>query len=310
MPTPSTDVHALGILLCEMLTGSTAPEEVGATIDPELQEVIYACTNGDYAATPSAAGVAYRLRELALRRGPDLGTGLMPTPGRRSRLRASSERLPEVYRPEPPVPALRSRDPYDGGPRRRRGSTGVALAAGGAVLAVAIGIAAVISLQATPVPPGAPQTSPDLPSVGAPTPPAAATAASQEGGTAFVQYWFAALTHAVRTGETEPFRETISPECTDCQQVLEAIEAAHADGGSMRGGAYVVRRVTTTADLFSVDRTLYVAVVDRSERAAVGAGGESQATLPGISFTSCSLVLQWADGRWLVREVVTPGCVE
>jgi serine/threonine-protein kinase len=309
MPTSSTDVHALGIILCEMLTGSTSPEDVGATIDPELQEVIYACTNGDYAATPTAAGVAYRLRELAMRRGPDLEWDPPHASGRRPRLRPSSDRLPEVYRHEPQVPAVRSRNSHGGAPLRRRGSAGVALAAGAAVLAVVIGTIAVVSLQGNPVPPPAQETSPNPPSVGAPSPPAEATAASREGAIAFVEYWFAALTHAVRTGETETFRETVSPECADCQQAFEAIESAYAGGGSMRGGAYVVRRVTTT-DLFSEDRVVYVAVVDRSDRASVDAAGETQAALPGISFESCSLVLQFADGRWLVREVVTPGCVE
>jgi hypothetical protein len=123
-----------------------------------------------------------------------------------------------------------------------------------------------------------------------------------------VQHWFAAFTHAVQTGDTTALTEATSPDCQECQVAVETIESVHASGGQLQGGAYVVRTVTTT-DLWSVDRPLYDAIVDRTPRTAVDASGSAQDDLPALSFYNCALVLEWTQDRWQVREVVSPGCV-
>jgi hypothetical protein len=184
------------------------------------------------------------------------------------------------------------------------------------LLVAAVALAAITAAGAVAVATGLDQNRPDgdpvpppqtaTASAEAPAVPAEAKENSRQGGTAFVEYWFAALTHAVRTGETAPISERMNPDCQQCQDAVATIDAVHARGGSLRGGAYVVRNVTA-ADLWSADRPVYDATVDRSPRTVNGASGFDD--LPGLSFATCSVVLEWSSEGWSVREVITPACV-
>jgi serine/threonine-protein kinase len=281
-PTPASDVHALGVVLFEMLTGAPvrrAEQEAG--VDQRLLDVVDRCVLGDQAARPSAGAVSQRLLELAPR--------LAAAPARA---------LP----PPPRTPRYRSPAPARRAP----------LLIGGLVAAVLL-VAAVVAVRILSSPgPTNPPAALDTTDTGAsaaePTPPPEATANTQDGGGEFVRYWFSAFSHAVRTGDTGALAEATSPECRDCQTGIEAIEAGYGAGGSLRGGTYVVRRVSSNS-LWSVNRPVYDATLDRSPRSLVDASGAVETTLPALTFANCILVLEWADGRWLMREVVTPDCV-
>src|SRR5690606_10022694 len=141
----------------------------------------------------------------------------------------------------------------------------------------------------------------------APQLPPEAGAHTEEGGTAFLQYWFSTLSFAAQTGDLAPLTEATSPDCEDCQEAIARIEAAHAAGGGFRGGAYVVRGVTA-ASLWSANQPVYDATIDRTHRAELDSSGATVATLPALSFATCTVVLEWSD-EWRVREIISPGCV-
>lgn len=281
--TPAGDVHALGIILLEMLTGTTAREEPATGhADQRLLAVVDWCALGDRAARPSAESVSQELRAIA--------PGLAPatSPDRRAR-------------PRP------DRGPAKHGRRRVRR---LALAGVAAAVVAAAAVATVTALTSSQ--PARPLATVDAtgtqPGASPPALPDAATSNDPAGGSEFIRYWFAALTYATRTGDTAALAQATSAQCRDCQLAIEAIEASYAGGGALRGGAYVVRNVTTT-DLWSPDRQVYDATVDRSPRTDVDAAGTARATLPALSFSNCVLVLEWAEQRWRVREVVSSGCV-
>jgi Family of unknown function (DUF6318) len=133
----------------------------------------------------------------------------------------------------------------------------------------------------------------------APALPAAATAYTREGGLEFVRYWFALLTHAQQTGDTTQLRSATSPGCADCEKAIAEIESGYAQGGSLRGGAYLVRAVDTNG-LFAIDRPIYEATVDRSPRATLDRSGVERANQPGLTVAHCILILEWTDDRWRV----------
>ncbi|MDO7867629.1 DUF6318 family protein [Nocardioides jiangxiensis] len=62
------------------------------------------------------------------------------------------------------------------------------------------------------------------------------------GAKAFVKYWFAAVTYAMHTGDTEPFMAVSVKECKTCSNLKREIEAIYGDG-QLRGGGWVVRAV-------------------------------------------------------------------
>jgi serine/threonine-protein kinase len=143
---------------------------------------------------------------------------------------------------------------------------------------------------------------------GAPTLSTGATVHTQNGGTEFVTYWFAVLSYATQTGDTTDLARSSNSGCADCQGVLKTIRAAYGNGGSLQGGGYLVRRVTTDG-LFTLERPVYGAVVDRTPRTTVDSSGAAKATEAGLSFVTCSVVLEWASDRWQVLTVTTDGCV-
>jgi hypothetical protein len=143
---------------------------------------------------------------------------------------------------------------------------------------------------------------------GAPLLPAEAAVRSERGADAFVRHWFATLSYAEQTGDTAPLDRITGPSCAQCRTAVETIRSVYADGGSLRGGVYVVRQVAVNS-LLNLERPVYEATVDRSARSSLDRSGGLRATLPPLSFSNCVLVLEWADGAWRVFEVTSRGCV-
>jgi hypothetical protein len=242
--------------------------------DPVLRAIAEACVAPDPAARPSAADLADRLWKVI----PELTVAESPA----------------VH----PRPAAR-------GPGRRR----LLVAAAVLVLAAGVPVAALaLRTPPAPAPPedivaGATPTAAGVPQV-----PSGAARHDPQGATEFVKYWFATMTYAEQTGDTTPVEGVTGPSCSQCRGALDTIRAAYADGGSLRGGVYVVRSVAVN-DLVNLERPVYEATVDRGARSSVDRAGTLRDTLPALSFANCVLVLEWAGGHWRVYEVTTRGCV-
>jgi serine/threonine-protein kinase len=216
-------------------------------------------------------------------------------------LAGRSEVQARPHRPDAPVPgAVRSRR------RALRPAVAVLLLlalVGGAMFAT---LDRVGSDRVAPNNGSSPTVSPSPERTPAPpTLAATGTRRTPEGATAFVSYWFQTLTHAVATGDTGGLAGASSQGCEQCQAAIASISRSYAGGGSLDGGAYVVRSVIASGLPTGGDAALDV-VFDRGPRSTVGPGGEVRGQLPGVTFAVCRALLDWSGGQWRMLTIASP----
>jgi serine/threonine-protein kinase len=319
---------------------------VPVTVPPHLRHLVEECLELDPAARPSARELAQRLRYVETSAARDIAWSeiVATSPSETEQIEIASPRSAPSSQPSPsqpsPLSPLSPTAPPVPSPRRPatgRLATGRLatsrltpgrLAAGrrpsgrfdsrrgalvvGAALFVVAALVAVGVLVATddePVGDGPAPASVTTGVVAAqpapPTPAASATAETLEGATAFVTHWFESLTYAIATGDTAPLQAASSPQCRACADAATVVRDGYRDLSTLRGGGYTVRTVSAD-DFWTIERPALRVVFDRSPRSAVGPGGELAEVFPAGSFLTCQVLLERADDRWRVLEVLAP----
>jgi serine/threonine-protein kinase len=320
---PGTDVYGLGIILYEMLLGTTPyrssdPGEViaghiraepwlPATVPDPLRRLVEDCLEGEPMARPSALAVARRLRQLDVAGGPEP-------------IREPPEVLPAVVAPPraeyvPVEPVAAPPPPGRPRPAPRRPRSGGLTGVRGAVLAGALAVVIVVAVLGlrllSPASGNEPQGGgPTSTGIGPPatertTPPqvpASAAPATADGGTALIHHWFEALNYAIGTGDTAALDAASSSSCRACADVIAFVRNAYTNGGSLRGGGYTVRDVTTD-NFWSLENAKFGIVLDRSSRSTVTSSGSQGDVLEGATFLTCQVLLERAGDAWRVLEV-------
>ena len=130
-----------------------------------------------------------------------------------------------------------------------------------------------------------------------------ATPYTLEGATAFVYYWFDTLTYATGGGNTAPLEAASNPNCATCAMAVQKVRTTYQGGGSLRGGVYVVREARPDG-FWTVDKPQLYTVFDRSPRSKIGPGGDTVETFAPASFLSCQILLERANDRWRMLDVL------
>jgi hypothetical protein len=319
VPAPSSDVYALGVVVHQMLTGTVPGEPAwrspGRETDAAFLAAVERCVLPDPAARPPAEAVYHELRDVVAR------LASASPPGRHGAARRPLPRPESFHETRPAAPHGRDAGwatpagprPTGAGRGAPRGARlGLLLAAtAAAVMVIAFAVVRLLGgpdTSRTPPGAGGPADTPGPPPVTAPVLPPAATEQTREGGAAFVLYWFAQVAYASQTGDTTALAAATHERCDHCRAMLETIESSYAGGGSLQGGSYVAHRVFTNG-MWLPDRPVYDLALDRTARVFVDASGAQHASLPTLSFTNCSVLLEWTGQAWRVRDVPTPDCI-
>lgn len=138
-----------------------------------------------------------------------------------------------------------------------------------------------------------------------PTAPAApvlsdlATRHDDVGAKAFVKFYFAALTYAMKTGDTEPVSSISTDDCNTCSKLIGTIEATYAEKGSLSGNGWTVLALRTVDD--RPDGAHVYGFVRQSSQMQRDSTGSVVAHTPDKKF-GIEVLAVWESG-WRIREV-------
>ena len=119
------------------------------------------------------------------------------------------------------------------------------------------------------------------------------------GAKAFVKFYFAALTYAMKTGETKLAANASAEGCSACNKMLGNIRSAYSQGGRISGDGWVVRRMQDVDDRPD-GAHIYVLVVQEAQK-YLGSDGRVVDNLQRKKYPM-ELLVVWRGG-WTIREV-------
>lgn len=123
---------------------------------------------------------------------------------------------------------------------------------------------------------------------------------SDDGAIAFVEHWVEAFSDAFQTGDTAAVRDLADAGCDACDGLVDLIDAAYADGGSIRGDAWsvVAARPSGTPP---EGRAAVSADIEQPQQVVKKAGERPMRTSAGEA--TYLFELSW-DGGWAVSSIL------
>lgn len=147
---------------------------------------------------------------------------------------------------------------------------------------------AAVTTLATPT--GSPSRTPTPPPM-----PESAKAQTEEGATAFVEYYAAIITYAESTLDTSPIEAVSLPTCRGCAGGIAALKKLERQGARITGGAVRARSITTSAiDKHGVVSVFFDSV---SARESVYRPGKKRLIHPAGRHPWV-MTLVWKDSHW------------
>lgn len=134
----------------------------------------------------------------------------------------------------------------------------------------------------------------------APVLPDLATRKDEVGAKAFVRFYFAALSYAMKTGDTRGVADISHTACKTCSELMESIRTAYDGGGTLAGKGWSVDGVRSVGD--RPDGEHVYGFVTQAPQNYLDKSGRVVKRYDGKKFGVETLV-QW-KGHWVMREAV------
>lgn len=169
--------------------------------------------------------------------------------------------------------------------------------------ALALGVSACGDDSPSPAPSTSSAAASPTPSATGPAAPVLPELAARNdavGAKAFVKYYFEALTHAMKTGETQLVADISDRACKTCSKLIKSVHTAYEGGGMLVGDGWSIDGVRTVDD--RPDGEHVYGFVTQAPQAYVDKSGNVVKRYDGKKFGVETLV-RWRDG-WVMREAV------
>lgn len=135
----------------------------------------------------------------------------------------------------------------------------------------------------------------------APVLPEAAKVNDDAGAKAFVEYWFAAVTYAMQTGDTDVMDRHSGDDCEACEGVSRSVRKIYKAGKENRGGGWAIERLEEQAASTEKLR-LFLALVNQPAQALVNSDGSTLNADPAQKF-AFEVWASFGESGWLLREL-------
>jgi hypothetical protein len=133
--------------------------------------------------------------------------------------------------------------------------------------------------------------------------PAEAAEITRVGAGEFVRHYFQVLPYAFATGHVEPLAEISADNCIGCQRSIENVRETYAAGNHFVFGETTLHG----AESLTIEPAEYAEVFvlfSSEDTEEVAPDGTVVSTIPGKDNRRMQFILENADGRWLVREII------
>lgn len=139
----------------------------------------------------------------------------------------------------------------------------------------------------------------------APVLPELASRKDAVGAKAFVKFYFAALTHAMKTGDTELMDKFAAKDCETCVGIAKKIRRIYDAGGRNDGGGWQIGRLQYMNDSTDALHHMIVSVTQPPQR-LIDQTGKVRQQDPRTDFLFNVWASQGTNG-WRLREIQTAG---
>jgi hypothetical protein len=124
------------------------------------------------------------------------------------------------------------------------------------------------------------------------------------GAKAFVKFYFAAVTYAMKTGDTESLMAVSAKECNTCGNLIQRIDQIYETGGRVEGGRWAA--IAFVEDPGAPKPLLrWLVQVKQAKHRILGAKSGNGPVAEKFFALRVSVV--WRDERWMLQEAVDGG---
>jgi hypothetical protein len=131
--------------------------------------------------------------------------------------------------------------------------------------------------------------------------PTEANAESDSAGRAFVRHYFAAISYALKSGDTEPMIDVSGVDCQSCTSIADLVDGVYDKGGRYETPGWEVERIVA-APRPGNDRRLYLLKIREARRSLLDSQGKVVDVNPASTMTM-RMIIGRRESSWFTARL-------